>query len=53
MCYDEDEMIKQWKRLVAQRGGGCSIPQNSQGQVGSGFEQSDTLEDVSAQCRVF
>jgi len=36
---------------VAQRGGRCPIPRNSQGQVGLGSEQPDLVEDVPAHCR--
>ena len=36
---------------VAQRGGRCPIPGNTQGQVGWGPEQPDLVEDVSACCR--
>jgi len=33
---------------VAQRDGRCPIPGNIQGQAGSGSEQPDLVEDVSA-----
>jgi len=36
---------------VAQRGSGCPIPGNIQGQVGWGSEQPDLGEDVPAHCR--
>ncbi len=36
---------------VAQRGGGCPIPGNIQGQVGRGSEQPDLVGDVPAPCR--
>ena len=36
---------------VAQRGGGCPIPGNVQGQVGRGSEQPDLVEDVPAHGR--
>lgn len=36
---------------VAQRGGGCPIPKNTQGQLGRGPEQPDLKEDVPAHCR--
>jgi len=43
--YDEgSETLAQ----VAQRGGGCPIPGNIQGQVGQGSEQPDPVEDVPA-----
>ena len=46
--YDEDgETVKQ----ATQRGGGCPIPGNIQGQAGQGSEQSDLVEDVPAHCR--
>jgi len=36
---------------VAQRGGRCPIPGNTEGQVGQGSEQPDPGEDVPARCR--
>jgi len=36
---------------VAQRGGGCPIPANIQGQAGRGSEQPGLGEDVHAYCR--
>jgi len=36
---------------VAQRGGGCPIPGNIQGQAGRGSEQPGLVEDVPAHCR--
>jgi len=36
---------------VAQRAGGCSIPGNTQGQVGQGSEQPGLVVDVPAHCR--
>jgi len=36
---------------VAQRGGGCPIPEGTQGQAGWGSEQSDGAVGVPAHCR--
>lgn len=36
---------------VAQRGGGCPIPENIKGQVGWSSKQPDLVEDVLAHCR--
>jgi len=36
---------------VAQRGGGCPLPGNIQGQVGQGSEQPGLVEDGPAHCR--
>jgi len=41
-----DETLSQ----VAQRGDGCPIPGNIQGQVGQGSEQPGLVEDVPAYC---
>lgn len=38
-------------QLVVQRGGGCPISGNIQGQVGYGSKQPDLVEDVPADCR--
>ena len=45
--YGEGAEILEW---VAQRGGQCPIPGNTQGQVGRGSEQPDLVEDVPAYC---
>jgi len=46
--YDEGgETLAQ----VSQRGGGCPIPGDIQGQVGWGSEQSDLVVDVPPHCR--
>jgi len=36
---------------IVQRGGGCPIPRNIQGQVGQGSEQPGLIEDIPAHCR--
>jgi len=43
-------VVKHWNRF-AQRHGRCSIPRNTQGQVGQGSEQLDLVEAVPAHCR--
>ena len=36
---------------VAQRGGGCPLPGNIQGQVGQGSEQPGLVENILTHCR--
>ena len=38
-------------RQVAQRGGGCPIPGDTQGQAGWGSEQPDVAVGVPVHCR--
>ena len=45
--YEGAETLAQ----VAQRGGRCPIPGNTQGQVGRGSEQPGLVEDVAAHGR--
>lgn len=47
-CNEGDKTLEQ----VAQRGGGCPVPGNSQGQVGQDSEQPDLGENFPALCRV-